>query len=366
MIKKILANLALVAGGLLVAFGIGEIAVRALFSETTVLFPRYHTDYQYGPYHLRGARPSETYWHTSVDGRWQFITNSKGLRDQRELAYAKPPGTYRVLSLGDSHTQGYEVRQEATFSAVLERHLGAHGRKVEVLNAGISGFSNAEELAFLENEGHRYQPDVVVLGFFANDFEDNVKAGLFDLDQQGQLIAKKFEHIPGVRIQNFIYALPGVRWLSENSHFYSTVFNGLWVYFKFKLNDQAAAQVGRQLPEYAIGTHQNHSDREVALAAALVERLKRFCDERGIRFVLVDIPNPFPNERYRFATSLPAPFRDRLKNAKIEFVDSDELLRPYAGSVEIHVPHGYQHLSEFGHGLVGVDLGRRLLDRPRP
>lgn len=360
--KKRLANFALAAAGVLIAFGLGEIAVRMLFSDTTVLFPRYHSEYQYGPYRLRGSRPGETYWHSSIDGRWKFITNSKGLRDTREFAYDKPPGTDRILSLGDSHTQGYEVRQEATFSAVLERYLSSQGRKVEVLNAGVSGFSNAEQLAYLENEGVRYKPDLVVLGFFANDFEDNLKAGLFDLDEKGQLIDKKSEHIPGVKIQNFIYAVPGVRWLSENSHFYSVVFNGLWVYFKFKLNEQAGSQVGRQAPEFAISTHMEHSDKEIALAAALIERMKRFCDQRGIRFILVDIPNPFPDERYRFASSLPRPFRDRLHADGVEIVDSEQLLRPYAGSVEVHVPHGYQHLSEFGHALVGSEIGKRLLD----
>src|SRR5204863_7405009 len=129
-------------------------------------------------------------------------------------------GTLRVLALGDSHTQGYEARQDATFSAVLERYLRRHGVRAEVLNTGVSGFSTAEELAFLENEGYRYQPDVVVLAFYANDFEDNLKADLFALDK-GDLVEHKHAHVPGVAIQNAIYSLPGARWLSENSYFYS-------------------------------------------------------------------------------------------------------------------------------------------------
>lgn len=356
--KKILTNVALTLAGLLVAFGIGEIAVRLLLAETTVLFPRYHSDYRYGPYHLRGTRPDETFWHTSIDGRWKFVTNSKGFRDTREFGYEKPSGTYRILSIGDSHTQGYEVRQEATFSAVLERYLTSRGIKAEVLNAGVSGFSTAEELAFLENEGHRYQPDAIVLGFFGNDFEDNFKAGLFELDDRNHLIAKKFEHIPGVQIQKFIYAIPGMKWLGENSHFYSLVFNSVWVYFKFKLADQAAAPAGRQVAEYAIPTQVNPSEREIALTASLLERMKQFCDQRGIRLIVVDLP--FPESRYRFNSSLPPALRDRLKQAHIEFIDSNLLFQPYHGAVEIHVPHGYKHVSEFSHGLVGVEVGQRL------
>jgi lysophospholipase L1-like esterase len=146
-----------------------------------------------------------------VDGAWKFVTNSRDFADTREFTYAKPPNTLRVLSLGDSHTQGYEVHQDLTFSAVLERYLKYRKINAEAINTGVSGFSTAEELVLLENEGVKYSPDVVILGFFANDFEDNLKAGLFGLDAQNRLVEKKYEHVPGVAIQNFIYAIPGVR-----------------------------------------------------------------------------------------------------------------------------------------------------------
>ena len=93
------------------------------------------------------------------------------------------------------------MRQDSTFSAVLERYLNNNKIRAEVINAGVSRFGTAEELVFLEEEGFKYHPDVVVLGFFANDFEDNLKAGLFELDGQGCLVKLKHQHIPGVRIQ---------------------------------------------------------------------------------------------------------------------------------------------------------------------
>jgi hypothetical protein len=106
--------------------------------------------------------------------------------------------------LGDSHTQRFEVRQEFTFSATLERLLEFHKVSTEVINTAVSGFGTAEELVFLENEGFKYNPDVVVLRFYANDFEYNLKAGVFSLDGKNQLVEEKFEHIPGVHVQNVI------------------------------------------------------------------------------------------------------------------------------------------------------------------
>lgn len=346
--KRFLAAAGLIVSSTLIALVAGEAVVRVLLKEQTVLFPRYHTDYRYGPYTLRGVRPSSEFRHSSPDGSWTFVTNSRGLRDAREFAYAKPAGTLRVLSLGDSHTQGYEVRQEATFSAVLERHLARRGLRAEVLNAGVSGFSTAEALAYLENEGYKYQPDVVVLGFYANDFEDNVKAGLFALEG-GKLVARKYEHLPGVRAQNLIYALPGVPWLSENSYLYSLAFNGTWAFFKTSLNAHAGF-------EYAVARKKRHSEAEIALAAALVERMRAFCEARGMRLIVVDIPRK--GDPYVLNPSVP---EGALPG--VELVASREVLGSLDGAAELHRWNGQNHISEISHALIGAELGRRIVEK---
>ena len=346
--KRFLASGALFVVSLLAAAALGEVVVRAVFKERTVLFPRYHTEYRYGDYTLRGIQPKSEFWHTSADGSWKFVTNSKGLRDARDFPYAKPAGTLRVLALGDSHTQGYEVRQDATYAAVLERYLNAKGKKTEVLNAGVSGFSTAEAAAYLENEGHRYQPDVVVLGFYANDFEDNLKAGLFGLEG-GKLVERKRSHIPGVRLQDLIYSIPGVKWLGENSYFYSVAFNTAWTHFKAT----SLAHAKEEAFDFAVPQKGAHSDYEVELAAALIERMRGFCESRGMRFIVVDIPRRMAP--YRAAQSIPA-------GLKAETIASSELLAPFQDAAEMHVAHGHNHISEFTHALIGVALGKRILE----
>jgi lysophospholipase L1-like esterase len=98
----------------------------------------------------------------------------------------KPSGVFRVIALGDSTTEGFEVAQNDTYTAVLERYLKKYGVNAEVFNAGISGFGTAEELLYLENEGIKYNPDAVVLGFFGNDFDDKARSDLFRI-QDGEL-----------------------------------------------------------------------------------------------------------------------------------------------------------------------------------
>ncbi|MCG3187118.1 MAG: hypothetical protein IOMNBAOH_01715 [Rhodocyclaceae bacterium] len=361
--RALAKSLVLTFVALVVALGVAEVVVRLAMSDTIVLFPRYHTDYVYGPYRLRGIRPAQTFVHSSVDGRWEFRTNRAGFRNDEEFSYEKPAGVYRVLVLGDSHTQGYEVRQEASYAEVLKRALAAGGRKVEVLNTGVSGFGTAEELAFLENAGARYQPDAVVVGFFSNDYEDNLKAGLFSLDAQGRLVPRKFEHIPGVRIQNAIYAIPGIKWLSEHSHFYSLLFNTVWVYFKY-FAPVAKGEVQRVVPEFAVPTHQQRSEEEVALAASLLARMQAYCNSKGIRLLVVDIPTVLG--RYQIESSVVPALRDRIAPAGIELVTSESLFSAYGGVVDLHLPHGYHHISEFSHALIGVELGRRLMKPAKP
>ena len=364
--RRLLVNVGIAVVASIVAFGFAELVVRALFKDDTVLFSRYQTGYTYGNYRIRGMRPNMEFWHTSADGSWKFSTNDRGFRNARNIGYDKPAGTLRVLSLGDSNTQGYEVRQEQTFSAVLERALDRPGRPAEVINTGVSGFGTAEQLVLLENEGIKYRPDVVVVGFFANDFDDNLKSGLFGLDDKGQLVENQFEHLPGVGIQDFIYAIPGVRWLGDNSYFYSMLFNNAWIFAKLQLGRMTAEKASAEKPgehpteiggfEYTIP--QRASPYQVDLAIALIERMQRFCAGRGARLIVVDVPAyPAP---YRFVPSLTETIVERLRHSNVEVMTSRSLLAPYQGAAEMHVLHGYHHISAFTHTLIGVDLARQI------
>ncbi len=87
----------------------------------------------------------------------EYRINSKGLRDD-ETSYKKPEGIFRIVLLGDSRTVGFGVPVEKHFSALLEGYF----KKVEVINMGVSGFGVDQELLYLQTEGFRYEPDLVV------------------------------------------------------------------------------------------------------------------------------------------------------------------------------------------------------------
>lgn len=117
-----------------------------------------------------GQRLAANYagWFAGVPAR----TNSLGFRDPRDYALAKAPGTLRILVLGDSVTFGHGAIYETTYPYLLEQRLKEWRPDVawEVWNLGVPGYNTSQELAYLEAVGERYAPDLVVVGFFPNDF----------------------------------------------------------------------------------------------------------------------------------------------------------------------------------------------------
>ncbi|RPI39132.1 MAG: hypothetical protein EHM59_22420 [Betaproteobacteria bacterium] len=159
-------------------------------------------------------------------------------------------------------------------------------------------------------------------------------------------------HLPGVRIQNAIYSLPGVQWLGENSYLYSLAFNGAWRYAQSLM----AARASAAPVEYAVALKTGPSPRELSLATALVERMRRFCASRGMRFIVVDIP--VPRGRYDWVPSAP-----EQGFSEAELLTSAMLFGAYEGAAALHLPRGHRHLSELGHALVAAELGRRIAGR---
>lgn len=105
-----------------------------------------------------------------VPGGKVLSSNSKGVRGRREHGDEKAPGTTRILVLGDSFTFGEDVGDDETYSHHLERLLPG----TEVINLGVHGYGHDQMLIYLREEGVRYRPDVVILGFLTGDMERNV------------------------------------------------------------------------------------------------------------------------------------------------------------------------------------------------
>jgi len=97
-------------------------------------------------------------------------TNSKGIRGTTEYTYDRDPARARILTFGDSYTFGDEVSDNETYSYFLSQEMP----EAEVLNLGVHGYGHDQMLLYLQHEGVKYRPDVVIVGFVWFDINRNL------------------------------------------------------------------------------------------------------------------------------------------------------------------------------------------------
>ncbi|HEY9284546.1 MAG TPA: SGNH/GDSL hydrolase family protein [Pyrinomonadaceae bacterium] len=171
--KRRVVKLAVLLASVALALAVCEVALRVVDYS----FPTFYTTDDERGFRLRpGARG--TY---RKEGESLVEINSAGLRD-REHAKGKPPGTLRVAVVGDSYAEALQVAAGQAFWAVAERKLNEGcpalaGRRVEMINFGVSGYGTAQELITVRRHVFDYAPDLVLLAFTTNnDVTDNSRA----------------------------------------------------------------------------------------------------------------------------------------------------------------------------------------------
>jgi lysophospholipase L1-like esterase len=123
-----------------------------------------------------GRNPYDDFYDNVHDVFFQMVPGAmnpySALRDKlnhygfrgRDLPEAKPPGTVRVLCLGDSCTFGYGLPVEESYPAQMQKLFDeGGGPRVEVINGGIPGTNLYQQLAVLRTKFLRFAPDVVVV-----------------------------------------------------------------------------------------------------------------------------------------------------------------------------------------------------------
>ncbi|MBI5056916.1 MAG: SGNH/GDSL hydrolase family protein [Nitrospirae bacterium] len=105
-----------------------------------------------------------------VFGNKVLNTNSKGFRGKKDYSYDKDQNRVRILIFGDSFTFGDEVSDNETYSYYLQEMLP----NIEVINMGVHGYGHDQMLILLREEGIRYKPDIVIIGFLPMDMSRNL------------------------------------------------------------------------------------------------------------------------------------------------------------------------------------------------
>ena len=310
ILRRWMGRLLLALGSAVFSLGLCEVIVRRLYPEygipvfTTKLFTEFDP--------VLGWRKIPGFRGTHVQEEYTVVEqfNSKGLRGP-EIPYEKPAGTYRVLVLGDSFTEGYTVEFADLFSEILRGKLAdATSARVEMVNAGTGGYSNDQELLFFRTEGRRYQPDLVLVLYCANDAPMNTKT-YYNTWDRGQ--KPRFSLVNGELVQDH---QPRKTWdraeeagkdLARKEHDYKKSFE-FWkpdTWFLHRLVRHALARrQGRRPPDgmladgsgsdpsappSAPGAYRGRVE-EWDLTEALLGQIQREAAEVGAKFLVFNIP----------------------------------------------------------------------------
>ncbi|MEW6203612.1 MAG: SGNH/GDSL hydrolase family protein, partial [bacterium] len=94
-----------------------------------------------------------------VGDRWGIRVNKYGFRGPE---IEEPKKGIRIMALGDSCTFGWVVGDDFTYPAVMQRTLRKMGYDVEVINAGVEGYTAKDILKRLDYY-LSFNPDVVTI-----------------------------------------------------------------------------------------------------------------------------------------------------------------------------------------------------------
>jgi hypothetical protein len=388
MQRRWIAPVALVVGSVLFALLIGELALR-------VLDVSYYWSVSKRPDPLLGWRPvpGAEGWQR-IEGEARVRINDAGFRD-RDHDSTKPPGTLRIAVLGDSFTEAVQLPVEQTWWRVLEQRLvecpAFEGRRLEVMNFGVSGYSSAQQLQAWRHVASDYGPDIVILGFFpGNDIRENSPA--LDRDpMRPYLIERENELVVDLRFRDsdeyrFRTSLPGRIgfWLLSHSRLLQVADEAR---DRWRLREPARSGAGETRPRGEPGVDSEiyvaPEDPDWATAWELTERilsaLHREVEAAGARLWVTSMStgaqvHPDPRVRARIAELLGV--NDLLYPGRriaalgerrgFEVVDLVPELQLYAGmsGAWLHGfengPRGIGHWNAVAHHLAGRILAERL------
>jgi len=166
------AKLLVAAASVLISLLVIEVAVRVLGLSPAIREIRVdHPNFIY----RRCANPILGYELRPGARTLKSQVNSQGLLGA-EKSVKKPPGIRRIMLVGDSILEPDDKATGELMDAQLEKLYQAdpaHNHPpTEVINLGVGGYNTLMEVERLKDKGLQYEPDVVVMIFVENDFDN--------------------------------------------------------------------------------------------------------------------------------------------------------------------------------------------------
>ncbi|QQG43460.1 MAG: SGNH/GDSL hydrolase family protein [Candidatus Daviesbacteria bacterium] len=326
-------RLLVAAGSFLVTLIILELSLRSYYWLSAQQFfhpnPQETTiTWQNDPLLGRRLTPKQQGWFVSSTKEYfTWITVNQAGWPDADHSFAKPADTFRIVIIGDSFVENFQVPFHQTFFRQLQDKLNNKllDKKIEVIALGLGDSGTAQQYLILKNYALIYQPDLVIQFFFSgNDVKNN------------SLILQGDPHRPYFKLENNQVVLQS--FTTKNSLFPQNML----IFFKdhsklltliLNFKGQIINRFSTDLNDYPIDYHvydQNPSADyqaawELTLRLLLLE--KQTAETAGAKFLLVTLAN---NEQVNknvwpeIQNTYP-----KLKTASLDLKKPDEILAEF-------------------------------------
>ncbi len=308
--------------------------------------------------------------YSSVDFTMEVTTNDKGYRDVSHT-YENPENRFRILGLGDSFLFGYGINNSENVLVRLEESFGGRGQsgiEVETINQGIPGYNVDNYNRSVQFEGRKYNPDLVLLFFYANDWiRHDQKYEQYNVSKEGFLLTGKEFSFKSLR--SFLYPLRA--FLKRRSQLYLLVRGRLRNVLKRKgLMQNAQIDIYRRDPHFA---------DKYSHVLEVLKDINEFCaKDIGCSFAVCIIP-----ENIQVRQSLLEVYIDAhdIENGDYDWSQPQTVLRDFCSSEGIfcldlapsfreaeqrgevlYFPRVSPHWTKKGHALAAEEVFRFIID----
>lgn len=100
-------------------------------------------------------------------GSLKYTINSDSLNERYDYLPGKQNSAFRIVTIGDSFTFGFNVATRDNWTELLEDKLNnnfscTNIKKFEVINLGVSGYDNEYAVERYNTRGLKYDPDLII------------------------------------------------------------------------------------------------------------------------------------------------------------------------------------------------------------
>jgi len=144
------------------------------------------------------ANQTITHKRTWLPGDVTATTNGDGLLGSRDYPVNKPEETFRIITIGDSFTEGLYVEPYFTYPNSLERALNEsqpcqENIHYEVLNLGVGGYDIEYAAHRLETRGIKYQPDLIIWLLKDDDFIERTEIDMEKTSEYATYVTERLD-----------------------------------------------------------------------------------------------------------------------------------------------------------------------------